>query len=70
MIILGVVWTYILVPSGLSYWMKAGASVVIFVAMIAAWRWRQKRTVQQLELLQRWAAEDDARDRRKPARRP
>jgi hypothetical protein len=49
--------------------MKAGASVVILFAMIAAWRWRQKRISQQLEVLQRWAAEDDARGQRKPARR-
>ena len=69
-IALGVVWTYILVgKTGLGYWMKAGASVVILTAMIAAWRWRQKRIAQQLELLQRWAADDDARRQRKPARR-
>lgn len=69
MIALGVVWTYILVPSGLNYWMKGGASVVILFAMIAAWRWRQQRIAQQLEHLQRWAADDDARGQRKTARR-
>jgi hypothetical protein len=66
---LGVVWTYIFFGmSGVGWWMKGGATVVILALMVAAWSWRQKRISQQLDLLQRWADDDEAR-RRKPARR-
>lgn len=69
-IALGVVWTYIFFGGkGVGYWAKAGASIVLLVAILWAWRWRQKRVSRQLELLQRWAEDDDAkaaRRRRKP----
>lgn len=70
-IALGVVWTYIFFGvSGVGYWAKAGASVVMILAIVWSWRWRQKRISRQLELLQRWAADEDAstpQRRRKPA---
>ena len=68
---LGVIWTYIFFGmGGVRWWIKGGATVVILVLMVAAWIWRQKRISQQLEVLQRWADQDEARGRRKPARRP
>lgn len=67
---LGVTWTYIFFGvSGVGWWMKAGATIVIFPIMIAGWRWRQKRISRQLELLERWAEAADARSRQKPAGR-
>jgi len=67
---LGVVWTYIFFgETALGWWAKGGATVVILVAIAAAWIWRQKRINQQLELLQRWADDDEARGKRKPVRR-
>jgi protein-S-isoprenylcysteine O-methyltransferase Ste14 len=67
---LGVIWTYIFFGmSGVGWWVKGGATVVVLALMVAAWIWRQKRTSQQLEVLQRWADESEARVKRKPARR-
>ncbi|HWB11139.1 MAG TPA: hypothetical protein VG826_18060 [Pirellulales bacterium] len=68
---LGVVWTYIFFGmSALGWWMKGAATIVILALMVAAWSWRQKRISQQLDVLQRWADDDEARSRRRPARRP
>jgi hypothetical protein len=67
---LGLTWTYLLFGrTGLELWGKVAASVVIFPTMYFAWRWRQQRIHKQLEVLQRWADDDDAKTqkRRKPA---
>lgn len=70
-IALGIVWTFIFFGQVVfGYWAKAAATAVIFPTILWAWRWRQKRTRRQLELLQRWAEQEDASTaprRRKPA---
>jgi hypothetical protein len=70
-IALGLTWTFLLFGwGGLEIWGKAAATVVIFPTMYYAWRWRQRRINRQLELLQRWADDADAKNekrRRKPA---
>ncbi len=66
---LGVVWTYIFFgPSGLGWWAKGAATLVILSIMIWAWRWRQKRERQQLQVLQRWAEADESSAARRPPR--
>ncbi|HVA48193.1 MAG TPA: hypothetical protein VNH11_17645 [Pirellulales bacterium] len=66
---LGVVWTYIFFgPSGLGWWAKGAATLVILSIMIGAWRWRQKRTQQQLAVLQRWAEAGETSAARRPPR--
>ncbi|HEX7376850.1 MAG TPA: hypothetical protein VF278_07045 [Pirellulales bacterium] len=69
-IALGLTWTYLLFgASGLGWWVKGGATIVIFPTMYFGWRWRQQKINRQLEVLQRWADDDDAKTkkRRKPA---
>ena len=70
-IALGLTWTMLLFgPAGLKWWGKGAATVIIFPLMFWGWRWRKQRINKQLELLQRWAADDDAKRekrRRKPA---
>lgn len=69
-IALGLTWTYLLFgTSGLGWWAKGGVTIVIFPAMYFAWRWRQQKINRQLEVLQRWADDNDAKTtkRRKPA---
>ena len=67
---LGVIWTYIFIgPTGLEWWGKGAATVVIFPTMIWAWRWRQKRISKQIEVLQRWADEDDAKSEKQRRKR-
>ncbi|HVX14012.1 MAG TPA: hypothetical protein VHC22_22700 [Pirellulales bacterium] len=67
---LGVTWTYIFFGiAALQWWAKGAATVVIFPLMFGAWRWRKMRERKQIEMLQRWADEDDAKSkRRRPPR--
>jgi hypothetical protein len=68
---MGVIWTYIFFGyDALGWWAKAGVTAVILPTMVWAWRWRRQRISRQLDILQRWADEDDAkasRRRRRPA---
>ena len=67
---LGVIWTYIFIgETGLKWWGKGAATVVIFPTMFWAWRWRQKRINKQIEVLQRWADEDGAKSEKRRRKR-
>ncbi|MGH7193720.1 MAG: hypothetical protein ACREJM_09335 [Candidatus Saccharimonadales bacterium] len=57
-----VVWTYILFGiDGVEWWGKLAATVVVLFSIAFAWRWRRRRLRKQLEVLERWADQQDRR---------
>lgn len=57
-----VVWTYIFFGrDGVEWWGKLAATVVVAVSIAFSWRWRRQRLRKQLEVLERWADQQDRR---------
>ncbi|HET6878576.1 MAG TPA: hypothetical protein VFI31_00290 [Pirellulales bacterium] len=68
---LALTWTYLLFGgAGLGLLGKGAATIVIFPTMFFAWRWRRRRILKQLEVLQRWADADDAKTKKRPRKNP
>ena len=57
-----VVWTYIFFGrDGVEWWSKLAVTALVIVSIASAWRWRRQRLRKQLEVLERWADQQDRR---------
>lgn len=57
-----VVWTYIFFGAdGVGWWAKLAATLIVVFSIGFAWRWRRQRLRKQLEVLERWADQQDRR---------